>query len=363
MTAFFINHHYPPTSDKLKRCAGCSLFQYCDKACQLTDWKSYHKHGECEFYRKLAACPDKEAANHFLGCHYGPILLRLYLIVKANPAVMLKKYQLHNGKERCLKDLMDNEHDEDESGINPEKLRMTCTAMLDIDDKLFAPPDFDLIKSLFHKLRINSFSIDHMEESGKSIALYIQTSVFDHSCRSNAAFVFIGKRMQIRAMKDIQEGEEVTIHYVDIMETKKERRDKLWKDWGFLCRCFRCEEHESEEERMELAAYKHYLNSFSTQPNVNMSSEQEQISDLFTRSMTFLPIREKYLGHYHPELTYSMFLAASAKSSQPDMSPQEKQELAALINKVESAAIITHGKEHEFYFMISILRATTCLLF
>jgi hypothetical protein len=39
-------------SDRLKKCAGCKVVQYCSKDCQRAAWKSTHK-GECPIYRSL----------------------------------------------------------------------------------------------------------------------------------------------------------------------------------------------------------------------------------------------------------------------------------------------------------------------
>ena len=346
--------------DKLKRCSGCSLLQYCDKKCQTADWKSYHKNGECDFYHKLSACADHKVVNFFQWNHYASVLLRLFLLIRAKPDLMFRKFRLHDGNERCLNDLMDDEHDEDRSGMNPLKFHLIYSALSQVDSCLIGLPEFGFLKSLFHKLRINSFTITGMEQR-VGHALYIQSSVFDHSCRANAAYVFKGKRMEVRAMRDVAEGEEIRIQYVNTIALRDERRDKLWKGWGFVCACDRCEEgEEDEQEKRELAADTAFHESMAAE-QLNQLSDEERADFIFRGLIEVLPIKEKCVGPFHPHLTECMYRAVNAKCTQRNMSAADMRDFVALLQKLQTSALITHGKDHEFDFMIPVLRATAGL--
>jgi hypothetical protein len=54
--------------------------------------------------------------------------------------------------------------------------------------------------------------------------------IASHSCPSSCAAV---RRM-------LQEGEELTISYIDLQLPRSARRDLLRKDFNFLCECVRC---------------------------------------------------------------------------------------------------------------------------
>ena len=337
------------------------MLQYCDKKCQTADWKSFHKNGECDFYHKLSACADHKVVHLFQWNHYASVLLRLFLLIRAKPDLMFRKFRLHDGNERCLNDLMDDEHDEDRSGMNPLKFHLIYSALSQVDSCLIGLPEFGLLKSLFHKLRINSFSIDHMDLLPIGHAMYIQSSVFDHSCRANAAYVFKGKRMEVRAMRDVAEGEEIRIHYVDTMELRDERRDKLWKGWGFVCACDRCEGgEENEQEKVQLAANRKYHDSLAAERLKHLSDE-ERGDVIFRGLIEVLPIKEQFLGPFHPHMTHNMYHAVNAQCTQRDMSEADMRDFVTLVQKLRTAALITHGKDHEFYFMIPVLRGTAGL--
>ncbi|KAF2859595.1 SET domain-containing protein [Piedraia hortae CBS 480.64] len=69
--------------------------------------------------------------------------------------------------------------------------------------------------------------------------LWVRAAYINHSCEPNAEREFVGDLIVIRATRTIEEGEEVTIRYTEL-EGYKERREVLFRDWGFECICERC---------------------------------------------------------------------------------------------------------------------------
>ena len=57
----------------------------------------------------------------------------------------------------------------------------------------------------------------------------------------------------LTALRDIGEGEEVTISYVDVTEPYDERRKTLMTHYGFECKCARCvaENRKELKQRMK----------------------------------------------------------------------------------------------------------------
>lgn len=84
----------------------------------------------------------------------------------------------------------------------------------------------------------NGFRTPHGE-----VVLLEKTSLFNHSCRPNAAAGGTGgSDIQVRAIKEIKEGQEICICYDSaVYLSPTERRRAFLKDkWGFDCECPRC---------------------------------------------------------------------------------------------------------------------------
>jgi len=72
-------------------------------------------------------------------------------------------------------------------------------------------------------------------------------SKYNHSCDSNLHVHVDHTQFRTRAVRDISEGEALTVSYMGnspIQETLEERREYL-QNWNFLCRCTRCEIEET----------------------------------------------------------------------------------------------------------------------
>ncbi|KAF8243402.1 SET domain-containing protein [Wilcoxina mikolae CBS 423.85] len=72
--------------------------------------------------------------------------------------------------------------------------------------------------------------------------LWILPSYFNHSCYGNVYRSFISEMMIVRATKDIPEGEQLKLTYIDshMVMALDERQTLLQKNWGFECRCELC---------------------------------------------------------------------------------------------------------------------------
>jgi SET domain-containing protein len=67
--------------------------------------------------------------------------------------------------------------------------------------------------------------------------------MFNHSCSPNVAYRIRtagGVKMEFMARTAIKSGEELFISYFNPKMPKQQRREKLLQ-YGFLCRCSRCE--------------------------------------------------------------------------------------------------------------------------
>ncbi|RUS35526.1 hypothetical protein BC938DRAFT_480333 [Jimgerdemannia flammicorona] len=77
--------------------------------------------------------------------------------------------------------------------------------------------------------------------------LWILPSLINHSCLANASFFNIGDFMFIRAVRDLNEGEEVCVAYVGVLDTYEGRTKKLEKR-NFECHCPLCDFERAQPE-------------------------------------------------------------------------------------------------------------------
>ncbi|KAI8096151.1 uncharacterized protein BX664DRAFT_290861 [Halteromyces radiatus] len=97
----------------------------------------------------------------------------------------------------------------------------------------------DLIR-LQSQFQCNAMSVEdeHLFVVGEGI--YPVASFFNHSCRPNAAAVFDGSLLIIKAIEPIRSGEEITLAYIDIGRSRGYRQRNLRDRYFFTCDCVRC---------------------------------------------------------------------------------------------------------------------------
>lgn len=94
--------------------------------------------------------------------------------------------------------------------------------------------------------------------------LFLKISRFNHSCVPYAEFMWNEekRKQEIRAIRDIPEGEEITICYFTLLvaaRSQKERKEYLQSHYGFPCDCVACnllgeEKKINDKERKEVGA-------------------------------------------------------------------------------------------------------------
>ena len=66
-------------------------------------------------------------------------------------------------------------------------------------------------------------------------------------------------RVVVRALRDIEVDEELTISYVDATGSYDDRRKTLTEHYGFECRCERCTIEKKAELKRNMELKKNYL--------------------------------------------------------------------------------------------------------
>jgi SET domain len=104
--------------------------------------------------------------------------------------------------------------------------------------------------AVLEKLESNAFTVSDYDLSSISgIGLYALAAAINHSCNPNCCQTFdlsTSAAVSIRALRNIEKGEEITIAYIDVGKPTWWRRKELQKAYGFLCSCNRCHSSSSD---------------------------------------------------------------------------------------------------------------------
>ncbi|XP_078213306.1 histone-lysine N-methyltransferase SMYD3 isoform X4 [Callithrix jacchus] len=119
----------------------------------------------------------------------------------------------------------------------------------EIQDASQLPPAFDIFEA-FAKVICNSFTICNAEMQEVGVGLYPSISLLNHSCDPNCSVVFNGPHLLLRAVRDVEVGEELTICYLDMLMTSEERRKQLRDQYCFECDCFRCQTQDKDADML-----------------------------------------------------------------------------------------------------------------
>ncbi|CAG2101764.1 unnamed protein product [Medioppia subpectinata] len=205
----------------LKRCSKCLQMYYCGRNCQTIDW-SFHKN-ECKAFRGKTI---KELDSICLP------LLRLYLRIKNDKTFATERHTLFDGSDVCLNDL--------KTKVNVNSISVEMMALFAIICKQFQVFGFSFdAKELlqWYGLMSKTLFSDPMSE-----ALYLQVLPISHSCLPNMAFVRKDDSLEIRVIKSVAIGEELTMSWIGLHMNRNQRRQELNVSLT-VCQCRKCRLH------------------------------------------------------------------------------------------------------------------------
>jgi hypothetical protein len=99
-------------------------------------------------------------------------------------------------------------------------------------------------------IRTNGLPI---EADGIGGGIFLEACRINHACDNNARKNW-NKRIQrhtVHALRDIPEGEEITIYYLGLKDSREVRRQKLQSKFGFLCSCRMCSLNPAESQKSD----------------------------------------------------------------------------------------------------------------
>ena len=232
------------TSHSLKKCSACKIVYYCDSTCQKNAWKSHHQ-DECQYLKTI---PNELLSNQ--------VWQILRIILKLQRENTQNWVVMPNGEKRYFDDLMDHY---DDILLDTKRLDAFHSVYVILSHSLESKiPDKHEVLKIYGKIIINAFDIvnDGLTE-GIAQGLYLESSVFDHSCSPNAVWSYRGKEMYIRTVAKVEKFSDLRISYLlKLFDTTEKRRRNLQRHYYFFCQCSRCQDVESDRCKSSLKCKK-----------------------------------------------------------------------------------------------------------
>ena len=101
-----------------------------------------------------------------------------------------------------------------------------------IDDTATGPDPRDIAR-LLGKISCNAHTVCDEELNPVGVAVYPAAAMVNHADSPSAAQSFKGRRITLRATRDLKPGDEVTMAYVELLATRQKRRAALWRGYRF----------------------------------------------------------------------------------------------------------------------------------
>lgn len=106
----------------------------------------------------------------------------------------------------------------------------------------------DLVQSIICKIFINSFGLTSVFGQNIGIALCLQLSALDHSCKPTARIAFRGNECRMVPTQSNTTNVVLAHSYVDELLTRDERRKLLMDRYKFDCKCEGCMDEERNKD-------------------------------------------------------------------------------------------------------------------
>lgn len=211
--------------ETLLRCSGCKFMRYCDKNCQKGAW-AQHKQ-ECAALKQISpkVPPD--------------------FVILLGRVLWKLENSLDDNKTEDLVSIMDLESNYDRLTEGQKETLGQFVIILHsywgLGTLPLQVPDIKAVLELCAKLKNNSFAIcDEELQSDIGTGIYLSCSLINHSCVPNCIAVFDRLQLNIRTLRDLKEGEELTISYVEQLAPSYDRQDELQNIYRFKCDCPAC---------------------------------------------------------------------------------------------------------------------------
>uniref|UniRef100_A0A674NSQ3 [histone H3]-lysine(4) N-trimethyltransferase n=1 Tax=Takifugu rubripes TaxID=31033 RepID=A0A674NSQ3_TAKRU len=239
---------------QLHRCGQCKFAHYCNRTCQTACWEEHKQ--ECQAIRKLGTVPGDKVR----------LAARVMWRIHKDTGVASDSQLL------SVEELEDHVADLPEDHLK----------RIDTDVHVFlqywscgrTKHSLDEIAHIFGIIKCNGFTLsDQRGLKAVGVGLFPNLCLVNHDCWPNCSVVlnheqshltsctermrynfYCPRRIELRALRKICEGEELTVSYVDFLDTSAERQRKLKEHFYFECTCEHCRQHIKDDLMTAAAA-------------------------------------------------------------------------------------------------------------
>ncbi|XP_078012441.1 N-lysine methyltransferase SMYD2 isoform X4 [Phascolarctos cinereus] len=218
----------------LSKCGRCRQAFYCNVECQKEDWPMHKL--ECS-----AMC--------VFGENWNPSeTVRL-------TARILAKQKTHHERTPSEKLLAVKEFESHLDKLDNEKrelIQSDIAALHHFYSKHIEYPDNASLVTLFAQVNCNGFTIEDEELSHLGSAIFPDVALMNHSCCPNVIVTYKGTLAEVRAVQEINPGDEVFTSYIDLLYPTEDRNDRLKDSYFFTCECRECTTKAKDKAKVEI---------------------------------------------------------------------------------------------------------------
>uniref|UniRef100_A0AAQ5WZK2 [histone H3]-lysine(4) N-trimethyltransferase n=1 Tax=Amphiprion ocellaris TaxID=80972 RepID=A0AAQ5WZK2_AMPOC len=220
--------------DKLQRCGQCKFAHYCDRTCQRAGWAEHKQ--ECSAIKAYGSVPNENIR----------LVARIMWRVDKDGS-LLSDTQL-----TTLEELEDHIADMQEDEL--KEFKVDIHNFLDYWPRTSKQHTIDDISHVFGVINCNGFTVsDQRGLQAVGVGLFPNLCLVNHDCWPNCTVILnhgnqsavntlfhSQRRIELRSLGKIAEGEELTVSYVDYMNLSEERQRLLKTQYFFDCTCEHC---------------------------------------------------------------------------------------------------------------------------
>ncbi|XP_034048683.1 histone-lysine N-methyltransferase SMYD1a [Thalassophryne amazonica] len=228
----------------LHRCAQCKFAHYCNRTCQTACWHEHKQ--ECAAIKKVITAPNEN--------------------VRLAARIMWRKHKdsgvVSDSQLVSVDQLVDHVNDLSEEGLS--QLKSDVHNFLEYWSYGSKQHSTEYISHIFGIIQCNGFTVsDQRGLQAVGVGLFPNLCLVNHDCWPNCTIILnhgnqsavssalhSQRRIELRALRKVAEGEELTVSYVDFLDLSADRRQKLKDRFHFECTCQHCSQHIKDDLMM-----------------------------------------------------------------------------------------------------------------
>jgi hypothetical protein len=198
----------------------------------------------------LAFVPDSNTGSLDVA-----LAAKLFMLVEESPGIESKLAPLHTN----MQSITSNDRRE----VSPDvALVLELVSRLRPNPRRTQATDQIRALNILQRVRVNALTVSSAEGQKAGLGIFPSCAMLNHTCGEPSAYIWFqhpdaccaysGAVAEVRAARDLEVGEELTIAYIDRSVLGwNVRRDLLRNNFCFLCSCSPCDAHLEQVETVK----------------------------------------------------------------------------------------------------------------